>query len=259
MRRRAFIGGLGTAVLFPRAVFAQQSAMPVVGLLGSASADLFAGRVRAFLKGLRETGYVEGRNVAIEYRWANGLNDRLPGLAADLVHRRVTVIAAISGTPAAMAAKMATATTPIVFYLGGDPVEEGLVASLSRPGANVTGFTALSVEVGSKRLEMLHQVVSSATNIALLVNPTNPRSETLSKDLRVGADALGLHLHVVQASTERGLNSAFESLGRLGVEGLVIGIDPFFNARSEKLAQLALHHRIPTIFQYRDFVAAGAS
>ena len=257
MKRRDFIVGAASAATCPFAARAQRPTLPVVGLLSSASADLFAGRVRAFVEGLSKTGYVDGRNVEIEYRWADGENERLPELAADLVRRRVKVIAAISGTPAALAAKAATTTIPIVFYVGGDPVELGLVASLSRPGGNLTGFTALTVEVGAKRLELLHQVVPTARIIALLVNPTNPIADTLSRDLQEAARTLGLKLHVVHASGEQDLEFVFATIADLGAGALVIGIDPFFNARSKQLAALALRHAVPAIFQYPDFVAAG--
>ena len=229
---------------WPLAARAQQPAMPVIGFLGSESPDAFAGRLRAFRQGLSETGYVEGQNVAIEYRWAEGQYDRLPALAADLVRRQVTVIAAVAGTPPALAAKAATTTIPIVFVTAGDPVALGLVASLNRPGGNLTGVATLSVELGPKQLELLHELVPTATIIALLVNPTNPtNAETLSRDLQAAARTLGLQLHVLHASTERDFDAVFATLARLRAGALVIGSDPFFNSRSEQLVALAVAPR----------------
>jgi putative tryptophan/tyrosine transport system substrate-binding protein len=203
-------------------------------------------------------GYVEDRNVAIEYRWAGGQYDRLPALAADLVRRQVTVIAALGGTPSALAAKSATTTIPIVFAVGSNPVSLGLVASLNRPGSNVTGVTQQAVAIGSKRLELLHEVVPKATIMALLVNPTNPPlAENLSRDAQVAARTLGLQIHVLQASTERDIDDAFATLVQLHAGGLVIGPDSFFISRSKQLAALALRHAVPTIYQYREFTAAG--
>src|SRR5215468_5492657 len=201
MRRREFIALIGGAAAWPLAARAQQPALPVIGFLGSDSPDLYAARLLAFRQGLREAGFVEGQNVAIEYRWAEGHNDRLPALAADLLARRVALIAT-STTPAALALKAATATIPIVFFVAGDPVALGLVASLNRPGGNFTGTTTLTLEVGPKRLELLHQMIPFATNIALLVNPTSPNlAEAQVRDLRTAASALGLQIHVLQAST----------------------------------------------------------
>jgi putative ABC transport system substrate-binding protein len=247
MRRREFIAGLGGAVVpWPLAARAQQPVIPVIGFLNAASADLFADRVRAFRQGLSETGYVEGQNVAIEYRWADGQNDRLPALAADLVRHRVAVIAA-GTTPGA-----------IVFQAGVDPVEAGLVASLSRPGGNVTGVTTLSIEVGPKRLELLHELVPKATVIALLVNPTNRTlAETMSRDLQAAAHTLGLQLHVLHATTDRDFDTAFANLLQLRAGALVIGIDSFFSSHSRQLAALTVRHAVPAIFQFREFAAAG--
>jgi putative ABC transport system substrate-binding protein len=259
MRRREFITLLGgAAVVWPLAARAQQPAMPVIGYLGSESPDLFADILRAFRQGLNETGFVEGRNVAIEFRWAEGHNDRLPALAADLVRRQVTVIAAPGSTPAALAAKAATTTIPIVFQLGTDPVATGLVASLSRPGGNLTGVTSLNVEVGPKRVELLHELVPTATSIALLVNPTNPAlAVALSRGVQVAARTLGLQLYVLNASTEHDLDGAFARLIQLRAGGLVIGTDIFFTSRIEQLAALALRHAMPAIYQYREYAAAG--
>ena len=256
MRRREFITRLGGAVAWPLAARAQQPAMPAIGYLEAGSPDKDANRVLAFRQGLSETGYDEGRNVAIEYRWAEGQYDRLPAMAADLIHRQVTVIAAAT-TPAALAAKAATATIPIVFTTISNPVQIGLVASLSRPGGNVTGVTQLNVEVGPKLLELLHEVVPTATIMALLVNPANPNAETTERDLQAAARTLGLQLHVLNASTEGDLDAVFATLRQLRAGGLVIGGDVFFTGRSEQLAALTLRHAVPSIYQPRAFVAAG--
>jgi putative ABC transport system substrate-binding protein len=259
MKRREFIALLGgAAVGWPLAARAQQPALPVIGFLSSASPDLYADRLSAFRQGLQQAGYVEGQNVEIDYRWAEGQNDRLPVLAAELVHRQVAVIAAAGGTPSALAAKAATATIPIVFGVAADPVEVGLVASLNRPGGNLTGVTNLNIEVGPKRLELAHALVPAATIIALLVNPSSPAlAETYSRDLQAAARTLGLQLHVLHASTEPDFDTVFATLVQLRAGALVIGPDTFFYARSEQLAALALRHAIPTIFQYRAFAAAG--
>jgi putative ABC transport system substrate-binding protein len=258
MKRRQFITLLGgAAVSWPLAVRAQQPAMPVIGFLGSGSSDLFASRVSAFRQGLSEAGYVEGRNVAIEFRWAESRNDRLPALAADLVGRKVKVIVTGGGTPPALAAKAATTTIPIVFSIGNDPVQMGLITSLNRPGGNITGVTSLGGELGPKRLELLHDVVPTVTTIALLINPNNPAAETQSTELRPAARTLGLQLHVLRASAESDFDAAFASLVQLRAGGLVIGADAVFNTRSEQLAALTLRHAVPAIFQFREFAAAG--
>jgi putative tryptophan/tyrosine transport system substrate-binding protein len=258
IRRREFITLLGgTAAAWPLAARAQQP-IPVIGFLGSASPDLYAGRVRAFHQGLGETGYIEGRNVTIEYRWSEGRNDRLPELAAELVHRRVTVIACVSGTPAALAAKAATTTIPIVFQVGVDPVGAGLVASLARPGGNLTGVTTLSVELVAKRLELIHDMVPTANIVALLVNPTSQIvSEPMIRNVQAAAHTLGVKLQVLYASSDRDFDTAFTRLRELRAGALVIGTDAFFISRGEQLAQLAAGHAVPTIFQYREFAAAG--
>jgi putative tryptophan/tyrosine transport system substrate-binding protein len=259
IRRREFVVTLGSAAAaWPFAARAQQPAMPVIGYLGSESPDVFAGRLRGFRQGLSETGYVEGKNVAIEYRWAENQHDRFPALMADLVRREVIVIVAVTGTPPALAAKAATATIPIVFVTAGDPVALGLVASLSRPGGNLTGVATLTVELGPKQLEVLRELVPTATIIALLVNPTNPtNAETLSRDLQAAARTLGLQLHVLHASTERDFDAVFASLPRLRAGALVIGSDPFFNSRSQQLVALALRHAIPTMYPFREYATAG--
>ncbi len=258
MKRREFIRLLGGAVAaWPRVARAQQPAMPVVGFVASTSLGSLRDAVAAFHRGLTETGYVEGRNVAIEYRWAEGQYDRLPALVADLVHRQVAVIAAIDGFPSALAAKKATATIPIIFFTGGDPVQLGLVGSLRQPDGNLTGVTSLNVEVGPKRLELLHELVPTASVIVLLVNPTNALTEANTRSLQAAAHALGLQLHVLNASTERDFDAVFARLIQLRAGGLVIAPDAFFISRSEQLAKLALRHAVPAIFQYREFAAAG--
>ena len=257
MRRRKFITFLGGAAAWPIAVRAQQPAMPVIGFLDAGSAAERADVVAAFRKGLAEAGFVEGQNVTLEFRWAQNQYDQLPVLAADLVRRRVDVIAATGG-PAALAAKAASATIPIVFRLAVDPIAAGLVASLSHPGGNVTGVTTLNLEVGPKRLEFLHELVPTATIMAALVNPTNPsNAEILSRDLQATARLVGLQLHLLHASSDADIDAAFATLTELRAGGLVIGTDAFFTDRNEKLAALALRYRIPTISQAREFVAAG--
>ena len=256
MRRREFIALLGSAaVAWPLAARAQQSAMPVIGFLNSGAPDLFAHLLSAFRRGLGETGYVEGQNVTIEYRWAQGANDRLSALAADLVGRQVNVI--VANAPAAPAAKAATATIPIVFLSGFDPVESGLVESLSRPGGNLTGITALGVELGPKRLELLHEVLPTRTVIALLVNPEGRSAEIQSRQIAVAAYARGLDLHVLHASAAHEFGAAFKNLSEGGAGGLVISADAFFNSRAPEIAALALRHAVPAIYQYREFVASG--
>jgi putative tryptophan/tyrosine transport system substrate-binding protein len=255
MRRREFITLLGgAAVAWPLVARAQQ-AMPVVGFLNGASADGYTIAARAFRQGLKDTGYVEGENVTIEYRWAEGQYNRLPALAAELVRRKVDVIAA-NGV-ALLPARAATTTIPIVFTTSLDPVQLGWVASLSRPGGNVTGVTSLSVEVGPKRLELLHELVPAANVIGLLVNPNNPNAQTLSGDMQAAARKLGLQLHVLDASNERDFDRVFGALVQLRAGALVIGIDAFLTSHSEQLAALALRHALPAIYQYPEFTAAG--
>jgi putative ABC transport system substrate-binding protein len=256
--RRAFFGLIGGAAAWPLAAWGQQPAMPVVGYIGTGSRESDAFRLPSFHQGLNETGFVEGRNVAIEYRWAEGQNDRLPALAADLVRRQVTVIAVPASTPGALAAKAATTTIPIIFYIGLDPVGLGLVASLHHPGGNITGVTGWNVTVGPKRLELLHELVPTATVMALLVNPTSPHlAEADSTEQQTAARTLGLKLHVLHASTERDLDAVFATLLELRAGGLVIGTDTLFNTRKEQLATLSVRHRVPTVHQYREFAVAG--
>jgi putative ABC transport system substrate-binding protein len=259
MKRREFITLLGGGSLaWPLTARAQQPTRPVIGFLGSESPDLYAGRLRAFRQGLSDSGYVEGQNVTVEYRWAEGQYDRFPALLADLVRRKVTVIAAVAGTPPALAAKTATTTIPIVFVTAGNPIAVGLVASLNRPGGNITGVTSMGVELGPKQLEVLRELVPSATIIALLVNPTNPTvTETLSRDMQGAAGILGLQLHILHASTERDFDMVFATLPRLRAGALVIGSDPFFNSRSEQLVALAMRHAVPAMYPFREYAIAG--
>ncbi len=257
MKRRQFITLLGGAATWPVAARAQQPAMPVIGFLNSQSPGYISHNLSVFRQTLKEAGFVEGSNVAIEYRWANNQFDQLPALAADLVRRQVAVIVA-SGTAApALVAKAATATIPIVFAYGGDPVQAGLVTSLNRPGGNVTGVTNLGGEVGPKRLELLHELVPTATIIALLVTLANPDAETRSGDAQAAARTLGLQLHILHASTERDIDSTFATLVQLRAGGLVISPDAFLSSRSEQIAALAVRHALPAISPYRDFAAAG--
>ena len=257
MKRREFISLLGGAAAgWPREAYAQQTGkLPTIGFLGTDSAELWAARLRAFRKALSESGYDEGRNLTIEYRWAHGQYDRLATLAADLVQRQVTVI--VANGPATMAAKAATTAIPIVFFVGFDPVKLGLVASLNRPGGNLTGVSNLSAELAPKRLALLHELVPKATIIALLVNPTNPNAETLSRDVQAAAGARGLTLHVLHASSERDFDTAFATLLQQRVGALVIGTDGFFVAQSQRLAALTVRHAVPAIFQTHEFAATG--
>jgi putative ABC transport system substrate-binding protein len=256
MRRRTFITLLGgAAVAWPLAARAQQPEVPVVGFLNGGSPDGYAPMVAAFHQGLKDTGYVEAQSVRIEHRWADGQYDRLPAMAADLVHRQVAVI--VTNSPGMLAAKAATTTIPTVFTTSGDPVELGFVASLARPGRNITGVTQLNVEVAPKRLELMHELVPTATIMAVLLNPTYPSAETQSRAMQAAARTLGLQLHVLRASNERDIDDAFATLAQLRAGAFVISSDPFFNSRAEQFAALALRHAVPTIFQYREFAAAG--
>jgi putative tryptophan/tyrosine transport system substrate-binding protein len=257
MKRRDFITLVGGAAAWPLAARAQQPALPVIGFLEAKSADTSAHLVAAFRQGLKEAGYIEGQNVAIEYRFAENQYGRLPALAADLARRQVAVIAASGGPPAALAAKGATTTIPIVFNMGADPIALGLVDSLNRPGGNLTGVSSLNVELGPKRLELLHELAPTATNIAMLVNPTNPNAEAYSTALKTAARTLGVQLQVLHASTERDFDMVFATLVQLQVGALVIGTDGFFITRSEQFAELAVRHAMPTIFVFREFAAAG--
>ncbi|HEV2549522.1 MAG TPA: ABC transporter substrate-binding protein [Stellaceae bacterium] len=257
MNRREFIATLGSAVAWPLAASAQQGRMPVVGVLGGGSPETDADRMRALRQGLSEAGYVEGRNVTIEYRGAEGQYDRFPALAGDLVRRRVDVIAAFGSTAAVLAAKAATSSIPIAFITAADPVKLGLVASLNRPGGNLTGVAILSVELGAKLFEVLHELVPKATVVALLINPTNPFAETLSRDAAAVARRLGLELHVLNASSERDFDTVFATGVQLRAGALVIGPDSFFTNSSKQLAALALHRVVPAIYWAREFAEAG--
>ena len=258
MQRREFITLLGgAAAAWPFSVRAQQPTIPVIGFVNVASAKDYEPRLSAFLKGLSETGYVDGRNVAIEYRWAENQSDRLPAMVADLVRRQVAVIAA-TGTQAAVAAKAATTTIPIVFELGSDPVRLGLVASINRPGGNVTGVTNANVGIAPKLLQMLHELLPTARIMALLVNPAEPAlAETYTKEVQAAARALGLELHVLNASTEGDFDEVFAKLIQLRAGGLVIGGGAYFTSRTEQLAALSVLHAVPAIYYNRRFAVAG--
>jgi ABC-type uncharacterized transport system substrate-binding protein len=257
LRRREIITLLGGAATWPLAARAQQ-AMPVVGFLGSETPEVFAGRVRAFRQGLSETGYVEGRNVSIAFQWAGGNYDLLRTMADELVRQKVSVLVAAGSNPAALAAKAATATIPVVFYTGGDPVALGLVASLSRPGGNLTGVSGLNTELLAKRIELLREVVPAARSIAGLINPTNRvTAEVERKNMEAAAQSLGLEAYMLIATTERDFEPAFLKLRQLGAGALVISSDAYFQSRSEQLGALSVRHGVPAISVYRDFVAAG--
>jgi putative tryptophan/tyrosine transport system substrate-binding protein len=257
LRRREFIAAVGCAAAWPRVVRAQQPAMPVIGYLSSFSANTNPDLTQAFRHGLNDAGFVEGRNITIEYRWAEeGRYDRLPMMAADLVGRRVAVLFA-SPIPAALAAKAATATTPIVFAIGSDPVETGLVASLNRPGGNVTGATFLSVELGAKRLELLRDLVPKITSIALLVNPNNPNAAPQTKDMQAATTALGLQLNILSAGSQSDFDNAFATLAQQRTDALVVSADPFFISHRDQLVALAVRHSVPAIYYAREFAAAG--
>ncbi|MFZ0094360.1 MAG: ABC transporter substrate-binding protein [Pseudolabrys sp.] len=255
MRRRDFIKVIvGSAAGWPLVARAQQSAMPVIGFVNIGGPE--EGLQNAFQKGLRETGYNEGQNVAIEYRWAEGRRDRIPGLITDLVRRRVAIIAATS-TPAALAAKAATASIPIVFETAGDPIRLGLVTSLNRPGHNITGVTQLSSELVAKRLGLLHDLIPSATIIGFLVNPDDPRAETQTKDVQEAARALGLQVHVLNASTEDEIIATFAKLSQLKAGALLVGTSELFRRRPDRLVTLTARQGLPAIYQYRELPAAG--
>jgi putative ABC transport system substrate-binding protein len=258
MQRRQFITLLGGAVAtWPPAAGAQQSAMPVIGYLGAETPSAFASRITAFRQGLGESGYVEGRNVAIEFRWAEGQHNKLPALAAELVGRQVTVIVAPGGAPAAIAAKSVTTTIPIVFEMGADPIATGLVDSLNRPSGNVTGVSSLSVEVTPKRLEFLHELIPTADSFAVVFNPTSPTADSQLRNLQAFASARGLQIHVLQASSEQEVDAVLATLPQLQVAGLVFASDTMFGTHGEPLATLTVRHAVPAIHQSRDFTIAG--
>ena len=254
--RRAVVLG-GAAVAWPLAARAQQKAIPVIGYLGSESPGPFAPFVDAFRHGLSETGYIEGQNLAIEYRWAEGRYDRLPAFAADLVDRKVEVIVAGGGVPSALAAKSATLTIPIVFHSGDDPVAAGVVASFARPGGNLTGVSMLNVELTAKRLELLAELVPQARVIALLANLNSPGTERIIRDVQEAARAKRVQLHILTASTESEIDGAFASLVQLHAGALLVGADGFLSGRREQLVALASRHAVPAIYQYREFADSG--
>jgi putative tryptophan/tyrosine transport system substrate-binding protein len=252
--RRQLLLVLGGSVIAPRALRAQQKPIPVIGFLSAGFPDF---RLTAFRQGLNETGYVEGQNVAIEYRWAPGQYDQLPALAADLVRRQVTVIAAV-GIPPTFAAKAATSTIPIAFLVGIDPIEFNLIASLNRPGGNITGVAILTAELAAKRLELLHELVPTAAVIALLVNPTDPAAtESETRNLQDAIRSLGLQLHILPASTPNEIDSAFETLVELRAGALVVSTDPLFTNQRAQIVALAARHAVPAIYVWREFVEAG--
>jgi putative tryptophan/tyrosine transport system substrate-binding protein len=255
MRRREFIRLFSsTVVAWPLTARAQQVVSPVVGFLNSGSSTKFAHLADAFRRGLSETGYVEGKNVTIEYRWAEGHYDQLPALSADLIRRQVAVIFA-GGPPAAFAAKAATATVPIIFTTGDDPVNSGLVASFNHPGGNVTGISELIGLLGAKQLGLLRELVPHVTIVGTLVNPNNPTSKLT--DAQAAAGSLGLQIHVLNANTEKDIDQAFASAIQQGVGGLIVGADPFFNSRRDQIVALAARERVPTIYYSREFATAG--
>jgi putative ABC transport system substrate-binding protein len=258
MKRRDFITLLGgAAAAWPLAARAQQPAMPVIGWLSEATPATEANLLPSFRQALNAQGFVEGRNVAIEFRYAEAQIDRLPALAADLVRRQVSVIVASGSLAAATRAKTATTTIPIVFQTAADPVAFGLVSSLNRPGGNITGATSLNTEIGPKRLELLHELVPAVTVIGLLLNPASPTAETYSRDAQAAARSLGLELHVLHASTEREIDAVFTALVQLGAGGLVITPDSLFNSQREVLAAMTVRHAVPAIYQSSEFAAAG--
>jgi ABC-type uncharacterized transport system substrate-binding protein len=254
MRRRQFLIG-GAVVMWPVGARAQQPQMPVIGFLNSRAPGENKTILVTFRRGLKEAGYVEGQNVTVEYRWADNQYDRLPAMAAELVSRQVAVI--VSNGPPISAVKAATSTIPIVFGVGFDPLTFGLVTSLSRPGGNLTGVSILDVEIGPKRLELLHELIPTATVMALLVNPTTPAAEAITKDVQAAARDHGLQLHVLHAATDRDFDTAFATVAQLRAGALIIGADPFFTSRSQQLGELAVAHRVPTIYEFREFAAAG--
>ena len=258
MRRRELIVGIGaTTFTLPVAVRAQQPGMPAIGFLSARAPVPSAHVVSAFRRGLSETGYVEGRNVAIEYRWAEGHLDRLPALAADLVDRRVAVIAAISGTPAALAAKAATAEIPIVFANAGDPITSGLVTGLNRPTGNITGVTFFSTTLVAKRLGLMHELLPKAAVIGYLMKPNNPAGEAETRDAEAAARALGLQLHVLMATSESDIDAAFATVIQRPAGALLVGSDAFFGDSLNQLVWLAARHAVPTMYFGRQFVEAG--
>jgi putative tryptophan/tyrosine transport system substrate-binding protein len=257
MRRREFIAGLGGAAAWPLTARAQQQAMPVIGFLHGASLESRRDQVAAFHRGLKDTGYVEGRSVAFEYRWAEGQYHRLPALAADLVRRQVTVIAATGGDPTAVAAKAATSTIPIVFDSNSDPVKLGLVESLSHPGGNCTGVSLLTSALVAKRLELLRELVPTATTIAFLVNPNNPTAESNARDAQLAAGTLGRRLDILNASSEADVETAFAVLVEQRAGALIVLSDPFFYSNASQIVALAARHGMPAVYSFREYPVVG--
>jgi putative ABC transport system substrate-binding protein len=258
VKRREFITLLGgAAVAWPLAARAQQAAVPVIGFLHPVSSDTFVDRLRAFRQGLNETGYIEGESVAIVYRWAENQPDRLPELAADLVRRRVAVIATGGGIPSILAAKGATTTIPIVFALGEDPVARGLVASIARPGGNLTGINFLNTELTAKRLEFLRELIPTAVRVAVLVNPSNPGNVSVLKDVSAAAGAMSLQIQVHNATSSGEIDAAFATLERERPDALFVGPDPFFNNRRKQFVLQAMRHSLPAAYASREFAEAG--
>jgi putative tryptophan/tyrosine transport system substrate-binding protein len=260
MRRRAFITLIGgVAAVWPvRGRAQQQPLKSTIGFLGSESADAWAGRLHELQRGLSELGFVEGQNLSIEYRWAQGRNELLPAMASDLVQKQVKVIIAPGSTPAALAAQAATTTIPIVFEIASDPIELGLVSGLNKPGGNITGVTTLNLEIGPKRLELLHSVIPSVSLIGLLINPTNPRlAEQNINSFQSAGKSFGLEMQVLRASTEDEFSSAFEELKRIKAGGLLIAADPFFSSHVKQLAALSIRYAVPSVYQFREFAIAG--
>ena len=257
MKRRDFITLLSGAVAWPLAARAQQPAMPVIGFLSSRSPGESAGVVAAFHQGLREIGFIEGQNVVIAFRWAEGHYDRLPALAADLIGLRAAVLFAAGGPPSALAAKAATPTIPIVFSAVNDPVQLGLVASLNQPGGNVTGMSLFASELWAKVVELLKELVPAATVIAYLVNPSNPSAEMYSKGAVAAASALGIQVHVLNASTEHDLEESFASLVKLGAGGLVVPNEPFFDSQRDRIVALSARYAVAAVYSIREYVVAG--
>jgi putative ABC transport system substrate-binding protein len=257
IRRRKFLATLGGAATWPLAARAQQLTMPVIGFLSGRSPSEASYAAAAFLRGLKEGGYVEGQNVAIEYRWAEGQYDRLPALAADLVRRQVNVIAATGANSSASAAKAATTTIPIVFDVGDDPVKLGLVASLNRPGGNATGMNFFITQMEGKRLGLLHELVPTAALTGVLLNPNNAPFARQLKDVQEAARSIGQQIHVLHASNEQDIHAAFRDFVRMRVQALLVGGDPFFNGRREEIVTLAAHYAIPAIYELREYVTAG--
>ena len=257
MKRREFITLLGSAAAWPLAARAQQATMPVVGFLGAPSAGPYARYVAAIHQGLKEVGYIEHQNVAMEYRWADGQYDRLPALAADLVSRRVAVIVPIGGAPATVAAKAATSTIPIVFNLGADPVGLGLVTNLSRPGANITGIAMMTVEIETKRLELLHELAPASSSLAILLNPSSPQAQTQEREAQRAARVIGRQVLVLKAGTQREIEEVFAALVRERAGALLVGADTLFVSQATLFVVLTARHSIPTIYPFRSFVDAG--